>query len=180
MRIKISMHYMCEYFGVEKMEIRLLFSELLGSDVLNSLETRFPNLGMLACATDEDLLSITGIGEKTLKDIKDVIGAFFKKLVLLDELTDMPKDIQASKRIRYGELIDSAELFSCSIKKIDKAIEKLPKKEAKYVKMAFGLDKKKRLSPKQISEKLDIPLCEIDEYRIKVLRHLSDVIHSKS
>ncbi len=178
MRIKTPMRYMNKHFGVEKIEIRVLFSELLGSDVLNALENRFKNLGQLAEASDKDLLAIPGISEKTLKDIKEVLYDYFKCLTQKDELTKMPVGISPAKRLAYADLISEAELLSLSIKKIDKSMERLPKAERRFIKMSFGLNKTgRRSTQKEISQKLGIPVCELDEYRIKVLRHLCDIAH---
>lgn len=178
MRIKVPMRYMNKHFGVEKTEIRVLFSELLGSDVLNALENRFKNLGQLAEASDDEMLAIPGITEKTLKDIKEELYNYFKNLTKKDELTKMPEGISPVRRLAYANLIEEAKLFSCSIKRIDKSIEKLPKTERKFIKMSFGLNKSGcRKTQKEISEKLDIPVCEFDEYRVKVLKHLCDIAH---
>ena len=178
MRIKVPMRYMTEHFGVEKTEIRMLFSELLGSDVLNALESRFKNLEQLADASDADILAIPGITEKMLKDMKEVLYGYFKDLTKKDELTKMPKNISPKRRLAYAELMETAQLISCSIKKIDKAISKLPKSERHYIKMAFGLNKQcQKRTLKEISEKLGIPVCELDDYRVRVLGHLCDIAH---
>ena len=177
MRTKIPMSYMCNHFGVEKTQIRVIFSELLGSDVLNALEGRFKNLGQLAEASDKDILSIPGIGEKTLKDIKEEMYVYFKKLCQKDELTKMPANISPARRLAYADLINEANLVSCTIKKIDKCLNKLPKDERKYIKMSFGLKSGHRKMLKEISNELEIPVCELDEYRVKVLKHLCDIAH---
>lgn len=178
MRTKIPMSYICKHFGVEKIQIRVIFSELLGSDVLNALEGRFKNLGQLAEASDKDLLAIPGIGEKTLKDIKEELYSYFRKLSQKDELTRMPEGISPARRLAYADLISEADLISCSIKKIDKCMKKLPKAEREFIKMSFGLNKSgHRKTLKEISNKLEIPVCELDEYRIKVLKNLCDIAH---
>lgn len=178
MRIKMSGPYICKHFGVEKVLIRVIFSELLGSDVLNALESRFKNLGQLANASDKELLSIPGIGEKTLKDIKEELNSYFGRMSQNDELTQMPKGISPAKRLAYANLIIEANLISCSIKKIKKCLNKLPEAERKFIKMEFGLNKKgRRKTAKEISQKLGIPVCELDEYKIKVLNHLCEKAH---
>ena len=177
MRTKTPTGYLCKHFGVEKNPIRLIFSELLGSDVINALEGRFKNLGQLADASDKDILSIPGIGEKTLKDIKEELDGYFKKLCQKDELTKMPTDVSPARRLAYADLINEADLVSCTIKKIDKCLNKLPKDERKYIKMSFGLKSGHRKTLKEISNELEIPVCELDEYRVKVLKHLCDIAH---
>ena len=178
MRTKVPMRYMIKHFGEEKTDVRMIFSELLVSDVLNALESRFKNLEQLAEATDDDVLSVPGMTEQMLKDMKEVLYTYFKVLTKKDERTNMPKNISPKRRLAYADLMETAQLVSCSIKKIDKAISKLSKSERKYIKMAFGLNKQcQKKTLKEISEKLGIPVCELDDYRIRTLSHLSDKVN---
>lgn len=178
MRIKVPMRYMNKHFGVEKTGVRMLFSELLGSDVLNALECNFKNLEHLAEASDSDILAIPGMTEQMLKDMKEVLYGYFKELTKKDELAGMHDELSPKSRLAYAELINEAQLYSCSIKKINKSINKLPKKERRYIKMFYGLNKKwHKKTLKEISEKLDIPVCELDDYKVRVLGHLCNIAH---
>ena len=178
MRIKVPMRYMNKHFGVEKTEIRMIFSEILGSDVLNALESNFKNLQQLADASDEDILAVPGMTDKMLKNMKEVLYGYFKELIKKDELAGMHNELSPKSRLAYAELIDAAQLYSCSIKKINKAIKKLPKKERRYIKMSYGLNQKwHKKTLKEISEKLDIPVCELDDYKVRVLGHLCNIAH---
>ena len=176
MKVKTSMSYLVKLFGVEKEEIRIIFSELLGSDVLNSLAARYQNLGQLSKATDEDILSVPGIGEKTLKQIKETLGVYFNDLSKKDELTGMPEDLTSHERKAYAELMFDADIVSSNCKKVKKALENLPSLERKFIKLYYGLNKYNApFRYRQISVKLNVPMCELDDLSVKALGHLREL-----
>ena len=168
MRVKINMNYMARLFGIEDLQVRVIFSGLLSSDAVNALENRFATLADLSEASDSDLLMIPGITEEVVKSMRTVINNFFKTYVDKDLATKMPKDMSAKKRVIYGEIMKEAEIVS-SIKRLKKAIEKLPKRERKYVHLVL-----KKKTTREISEKLKIPSQDLGLYRIRVYAHLRE------
>ena len=177
MRIKVSMRYLIKLFNLENYGVRVIFSEILSSDCVNELENRFENLEELAEASDKELLAIPGIGEKRVKEIRETLTNFFKKYIERDFVTGMPEEVPPTKRVKCSILMEDAQLYSCTIEQLNEAIKQLSKKERKLLKMSYGLNKKSKIyTATEISKKLEIPVSELDEYKIKVLDHLCNIV----
>ena len=174
------MRYMNEMYGVGKTETKTILLGLLGSDQLDLFVKRFKNLDQLAEAKDADILSIPGlnISETTVKAIKSTIDAFYDQFERWELLTGMPSDVVPMERVKYGKLIEATSTLGTTIDEMKESIKKLPTKaQRKFIKMRFGLNKEKKEYPYlKISEKLDIPVCELDEFEVRVLNNLTELI----
>lgn len=174
MKVRISIRYFIKLFDLEKIEVRSIFFGVLGSEILAKLDEKYPTLGDFAEVSDDELLQIPGIGEARVKEIKSTLNAFIKRYVEKDLITGMPENIPPKRRIGYANLIEEGELYTRTIEEIDTALNALPKKQRKFLKMCFGL--KNKHSAKEISKKLEIPVSEFDEFKTKALEALRDVI----
>ena len=156
-------------------------SGVLSSELMEKFTDRFGTLDKLAEAKDSDIMNIMGnaISEPTLKVIKATLEDYYTQLIYLDTLTGMPSSVIPSKRIAWGRLIDASGTYSASISELKKGLEKKKKKQRKFICLRYGINKKhKNYSYARISEKLDMPVCELDEFEVKSLNNFTEHVLS--
>ena len=181
MKTKRSMRYMNAMYGVGKTETQTILLGLLSSDQLDVFVKRFKNLDQLAEAKETDILSIPGlnISDATVKEIKSTMDAFYDQFEKWELLTGMPGNVVPMERVKYGKLIEASYAFGTSINEMKKAINKLSNVERKFIRLKFGINKDGKEYPYvKISEKLEIPVSELDEFEVKALNNLTEIIMS--
>ena len=129
----------------------------------------------LAEATDRELKTIPGVGDKMIKPMKEALSLFFKDYVMQDIIAGMPEDWAPSQRIAYAALIEEAELYSYSLNEIRDAIMWLPEKERIFLEMNYGL-KGEKFSDLEIASKLHISGEKLKNYKTMIINHLVFVL----
>lgn len=178
MKEKISMRYLVKLFNLEKIPTKKIFENTtLPEEILGVLTEKYKTLGEFTEVENNQLLSIAGIGEARLKEIKSDVQLFFSKIIELDFITGMPVNKTPAQRLGYGCLIVECELYGISIKKIDKAIKKLSKKKRRFIKLYYGVDGCVKVrSMKKISTEMDISVSKLESLKFKSLTDLKKLL----
>lgn len=183
MKIKVGMRFLNNLYKVGNVKTRMLMSGVLSSEQMEKFTDRFGTLDKLAEAKDSDIANVLGnsISEATLKEIRVTLDGYYANLIKLDFLTGMPSDVVPYKRINWGRLIEKSEMYGTPINGLQKALNKCSKKEKEFIRLRFGINKNQKVhSYAEISEKLDIPVKELDEFEVKALHAFtSNVLDSR-
>ncbi len=181
MRIKVSMRLLNSIYGVGNVKTRTIMCGVLSSEQMEKFTDRFSNLDKLAEAKDADIINVMGdvVNTTTLKRIKSVMEEYYTQLTYYDTLTGMPSEVLPVQRVAWGRLIDDTSTYGTSISGLQKAINKCPDKVKKFIRLRYGINKnQKNYSYAEISKKIDVPVCELDEFEVKALNTFTETVLS--
>lgn len=174
MKAPISIRICINEYRCGEEKTRKVLSGYLSPEEVSKIANKIPNLNVMAETKTDDLKRLFGFDGKTVKNIKKAIGDYLEKLAGYDFLTGMPDDVSPDERVRWGKLIDEAQIYGTSINKIKIILNSMDEKERMYLELKFGVsnccdDYLKEYSDTEISERLGIPADDIEEFGIKAL-----------
>lgn len=186
MKVKTSIRLLNKLYGVGNVELRTLLSDQLSTEEITKVTNKYPTLDAIAEVKRDEIKVILNVTDDVVNIIKKAAEEFFNSIDRYDVITGMPDEISPAERVQWGKLIEASQTYGTDISTLKAAINKLSTpKEREYLKLKFGLKDyccdssdgcHKEYSDAEISEKLDIPVSEIDEYGVKVLNSFTNCI----
>lgn len=181
MKVKISVRVLNGLYQVGDVETRNILSGYLSPEDISKLTAKYPTLNSMAELKTDDFKNILGVDDKTVKIIKKATEDYLANIAAYDFLTDMPDDVSPAERVKWGKLIDATQTYGTNISQLKKTLNSMAATERKYLELRFGIsncceDFCKECSDAEISEKLEIPVSELEEYGVKVLNAFTNRI----
>ena len=176
---KVSMRFLNSLFGVGNVKTRSLMCGVLSSEQMEKFTERFDTLDELAEAKDADIINLMGdaINTYTVKKIKKTMNEYYKQLECLYLLTGKTSEFLPNEKVAWGRLIEASCTYGTTINGLQKAINKCPNQVKKFLRLRYGINKHQKIySYAEISKKIDVPICELDEFEIKALNTFTEIV----